>query len=93
MKAPSNAPTAPWAKSGTQGTGPTVPAKKASRRQSFSSFPKAKALYDYAASGDEDLALKQGDIVHILEKFDDGWWSGHSQGRTGLFPGSYVQML
>ena len=34
-----------------------------------------------------------GDVVRVVEKFDDGWWNGERHGQTGLFTANYVEML
>ncbi|CAG0900909.1 unnamed protein product [Darwinula stevensoni] len=54
-----------------------------------------RALYDYLPVNEDELELREGDVVYVLEKCDDGWYVGTSQ-RTGLFgtfPGNYVQRL
>ena len=51
-----------------------------------------RALYNYAPQNDDEVELKEGDIVYVMEKCDDGWFVGTSQ-RTGIFgtfPGNYV---
>lgn len=52
-----------------------------------------RAMYAYAPANADELALKEGDVVLVVEKCDDGWLIGTSE-RTGLFgtfPGNYVQ--
>ena len=48
-------------------------------------------LYDYEAQGDQELELREGDIVTIVTKEDDVWWCGQTQGRMGMFPSTYVE--
>uniref|UniRef100_A0A4W4ER70 Sorbin and SH3 domain containing 3 n=1 Tax=Electrophorus electricus TaxID=8005 RepID=A0A4W4ER70_ELEEL len=51
-----------------------------------------KAVYNYKPQNRDELELKEGDIVQVLEKCDDGWFVGTSE-RTrafGTFPGNYV---
>ena len=51
-----------------------------------------RALYNYVPQNDDEVELKEGDIVYVMEKCDDGWFVGTSQ-RTGIFgtfPGNYV---
>lgn len=52
---------------------------------------KARVLYDYKKAADDELTLTVGDIVTILDKNleDEGWWKGESNGRIGVFPGTY----
>jgi hypothetical protein len=51
-----------------------------------------RALYNYAPQNDDEVELKEGDIVYVMEKCDDGWFVGTSQrsGIFGTFPGNYV---
>lgn len=51
--------------------------------------PKCKAMYDYDAAADDELTLRNGDIVTIIRKDPSGWWEGEVAGRVGLFPGNY----
>ncbi|XP_026125599.1 vinexin-like isoform X4 [Carassius auratus] len=51
-----------------------------------------KAVYNYKPQNRDELELREGDIVQVIEKCDDGWFVGTSE-RTqafGTFPGNYV---
>ncbi|KAL6456792.1 hypothetical protein MHYP_G00353360 [Metynnis hypsauchen] len=51
-----------------------------------------KAVYNYKPQNRDELELREGDIVQVMEKCDDGWFVGTSE-RThafGTFPGNYV---
>ncbi|XP_071338622.1 vinexin isoform X6 [Trachinotus anak] len=51
-----------------------------------------KAVYNYKPQNSDELELREGDIVQVMEKCDDGWFVGTSE-RTrafGTFPGNYV---
>eukprot|EP00057_Strongylocentrotus_purpuratus_P012671 XP_011667145.1 PREDICTED: nostrin [Strongylocentrotus purpuratus] len=48
-------------------------------------------LYDYDATDDDQIDIKEGDVINLLEKGDDGWWKGEKEGRIGLFPASYAK--
>ncbi|XP_045147385.1 sorbin and SH3 domain-containing protein 1 isoform X3 [Echinops telfairi] len=54
-----------------------------------------QALYSYLPQNADELELRDGDIVDVMEKCDDGWFVGTSR-RTrqfGTFPGNYVKPL
>ncbi|CAI9547704.1 unnamed protein product, partial [Staurois parvus] len=54
-----------------------------------------QALYSYLPQNDDELELREGDVVDVMEKCDDGWFVGTSR-RTklfGTFPGNYVKPL
>ncbi|XP_071830139.1 uncharacterized protein [Apostichopus japonicus] len=51
-----------------------------------------QAMYNYVPQNDDELELRDGDMVVVLEKCDDGWFVGTSlrTGMFGTFPGNYV---
>lgn len=54
-----------------------------------------RALYDYRPQNGDELELRDGDRLDVLQCCDDGWFVGVSQ-RTqkfGTFPGNYVAPL
>ncbi|XP_077207195.1 sorbin and SH3 domain-containing protein 1 isoform X47 [Paroedura picta] len=54
-----------------------------------------QALYSYVPQNDDELELRDGDVVDVMEKCDDGWFVGTSR-RTrqfGTFPGNYVKLV
>ncbi|XP_076981652.1 sorbin and SH3 domain-containing protein 1 isoform X33 [Tamandua tetradactyla] len=65
------------------------------RSQSSQDLFSYQALYSYIPQNDDELELRDGDIVDVMEKCDDGWFVGTSR-RTrqfGTFPGNYVKPL
>ncbi|XP_069024137.1 sorbin and SH3 domain-containing protein 2 [Embiotoca jacksoni] len=54
-----------------------------------------QALYNYMPRNEDELELKEGDIVDVMEKCDDGWFVGTSRRSKlfGTFPGNYVKQL
>ena len=50
----------------------------------------ARTTVSYVAEKDDELSLEVGDIVEVLNKFSDGWWSGVLRGKEGVFPNNYV---
>lgn len=55
------------------------------------SVKRALVLYDFLPEKPEDLALRAGDTVEVLESNGD-WWRGRCNGSQGLFPSNYVQI-
>ena len=49
------------------------------------------SIYDYDATRDDELSFKEGEIIYVLKKNNDGWYEGVMNGMTGLFPGNYVE--
>ncbi|XP_031158161.1 sorbin and SH3 domain-containing protein 2 isoform X7 [Sander lucioperca] len=54
-----------------------------------------QAVYNYGPRNEDELELKEGDIVDVMEKCDDGWFVGTSRRSKlfGTFPGNYVKQL
>ena len=48
--------------------------------------------HDYESRTDDDLRLKKGDLLHVLDTDDDGWWLARSitSGKSGYIPSNYV---
>ncbi|KAJ7644370.1 SH3-domain-containing protein [Roridomyces roridus] len=53
----------------------------------------AEALYDYDSADPGDLQIRANQNVWVTERTSDDWWTGEFQGKTGLFPASYVKIL
>jgi hypothetical protein len=53
-----------------------------------------KILYSYETEDKEEISLKEGDQVFVLDKdVESGWWFGHtksSKQTNGFFPSNYV---
>ncbi|XP_029459654.1 vinexin isoform X2 [Rhinatrema bivittatum] len=51
-----------------------------------------KAVYQYIPSSDDELELREGDLVEVLQRCDDGWFVGvcRRTRKFGTFPGNYV---
>ncbi|XP_034087233.1 sorbin and SH3 domain-containing protein 2 isoform X6 [Gymnodraco acuticeps] len=54
-----------------------------------------QAVYNYMPRNEDELELKEGDVVDVMEKCDDGWFVGTSRRSKlfGTFPGNYVKQL
>jgi sorbin and SH3 domain-containing protein 1 len=50
-------------------------------------------VFAYVPQNQDELDLREGDSVYVLERCDDGWFVGTSArtGQFGTFPGNYVQ--
>lgn len=80
-------------KKATKTPPPLPPKKKEISVQEF-----AKALYDFEGEDSSELSFKKGEIVEILQKFEQqegnsGWWKGKhpTTGREGFFPRTFVE--
>ncbi|KAK6474471.1 CD2-associated protein-like isoform X1 [Huso huso] len=56
---------------------------------------RCKVMVDYTATAEDELDLKKGDVVVIINKDtdDEGWWEGELNGKHGFFPDNFVMVL
>ncbi|TKC45447.1 hypothetical protein EI555_011743 [Monodon monoceros] len=53
-----------------------------------------RTLYDFPGNDAEDLPFKKGEILVIIEKPEEQWWSARNKdGRVGMIPVPYVEKL
>uniref|UniRef100_A0A3B3VHX9 SH3 domain containing 21 n=1 Tax=Poecilia latipinna TaxID=48699 RepID=A0A3B3VHX9_9TELE len=64
-------------------------------RVSLQGVEYCQVMFDYKATAPDELELKKGNIVAILNKEteDEGWWEGELNGRHGFFPDNFVMIL
>ncbi|XP_041466815.1 dynamin-binding protein-like isoform X2 [Lytechinus variegatus] len=48
------------------------------------------AVQDYQSSTEGDLCFKTGDVISVSHQIDEHWLEGTLDGRSGIFPVSYV---
>ena len=49
--------------------------------------------HDYEADGDNELTIKQGWVIDVINKTNDDWWEGRYKGKIGFFPRVYVELI
>lgn len=51
-----------------------------------------RALFNFPGNDAEDLPFLRGDVLRVVEKPEEQWWSATNQdGRTGMIPVPYVE--
>nr|XP_020043182.1 SH3 and cysteine-rich domain-containing protein isoform X3 [Castor canadensis] len=51
------------------------------------------ALYKFVPQENEDLEMRPGDMITLLEDSNEDWWKGKIQDRVGFFPANFVQRV
>ncbi|NXO76885.1 STAC protein, partial [Sitta europaea] len=51
------------------------------------------ALYKFVPQENEDLEMRPGDMITLLEDSNEDWWKGKIDDRTGYFPANFVQRV
>lgn len=54
---------------------------------------KAKVLFDYEPENEDELKIEVGDTVEIIKQEEEGWWEGVLNGKTGVFPSNFVEII
>ena len=55
--------------------------------------PYAIALYSFKGDQPGDLPFNKGELVELVGTVGSGWLRGGMNGRTGIFPASFVEIL
>ncbi|XP_056016461.1 SH3 domain-containing kinase-binding protein 1-like isoform X3 [Ostrea edulis] len=60
-----------------------------------SAVEKAVVRYSYSADNEDELSLKENEVLTILDKDleDAGWWRGELNGKIGVFPDNFVELI
>ncbi|KAF8948197.1 HOG (high osmolarity glycerol) pathway protein [Entomortierella lignicola] len=53
----------------------------------------ARGLYDFDAENSSELSFREGESLWIHSRQFPGWFLGEMDGKTGLVPENYVQLL
>ena len=47
------------------------------------------------AENEDELSIEEGQVITVLDKdlVDSGWWKGEINGKAGVFPDNFVELL
>ncbi|XP_059084018.1 CD2-associated protein-like isoform X2 [Tigriopus californicus] len=52
-----------------------------------------RVLFSYAPAHEDELELQMDEVIDFLGEVEDGWWRGALNGKTGVFPSNFVEMV
>ncbi|XP_046862721.1 LIM and SH3 domain protein 1-like [Xenia sp. Carnegie-2017] len=57
--------------------------------------PRYRAMYDYTAADDDEITIREGDIIVDGVDIDAGWMEGRNErtGAFGMLPSNYVEKM
>ncbi|WWD17846.1 hypothetical protein CI109_102290 [Kwoniella shandongensis] len=70
------------------------PRRSNSQQAAAESEGQAQALYDYAGADSGDLSVQANQVVNIVERTSEDWWTCEDgNGTRGLVPATYLKAL
>ncbi|CAH1776541.1 unnamed protein product [Owenia fusiformis] len=57
------------------------------------SGPRCMARFDFEGENDSDLSFMENDVIKLMERSGDEWLKGELNGKTGLFPVTFVEII
>ncbi|ESO86910.1 hypothetical protein LOTGIDRAFT_60021, partial [Lottia gigantea] len=55
--------------------------------------PYAGVLYPFVAQSPQELSINKNDIVILIQHVDPDWTEGELDGKIGIFPTSYIDII
>ncbi|XP_058059300.1 mucin-19-like isoform X2 [Anopheles bellator] len=54
---------------------------------------RCRVIFSYRENKPDELTLAEGDVIEFYEAVEEGWWRGKLNGRVGVFPSNFVEMI
>ena len=70
-----------------------LPARPSSSPKVNTPIPTGTAMYDFEGQTDDDLSFRLGDTIELVEQIDDNWIKGKLNGKVGLFPAGFIEVV
>lgn len=52
-----------------------------------------RTLYAFTAEFPNELSFKENEIVHLIRHIDSEWTEGEIDGRVGIFPKNFIEII
>lgn len=72
---------------------PPVPHRSLPTVPGAPSQPRARGQWDFNTVAPNELPFRAGDVLNIIDSSGGDWWTAEFNGRQGLIPSNYVQMI
>ena len=77
----------------TGGAAPPVPHRSLPSVPGGPPQPRARGMWDFNTSAPNELPFRAGEVLNIIDSSGGDWWTAELNGRQGLIPSNYVQMI
>lgn len=78
---------------GYGGAPPPVPSRTLPPVPGQPAQPRARGLWDFNSVQPNELPFRTGDVLNIVDSSSGDWWTAELNGRQGLIPANYVQLI
>ncbi|CAE6490117.1 unnamed protein product [Rhizoctonia solani] len=74
---------------------PKISTKPGLREPQSEGVARAIALFDFIAQESGDLSFNKGDVITVMKKTNstDDWWTGKLNGKQGIFPANFTEVV
>ncbi|CAE6348070.1 unnamed protein product [Rhizoctonia solani] len=74
---------------------PKISTKPGLREPQAEGVARAIALFDFIAQESGDLSFNKGDVITVMKKTNstDDWWTGKLNGKQGIFPANFTEVV
>ncbi|XP_071504094.1 SH3 domain-containing kinase-binding protein 1-like [Diadema antillarum] len=95
MKSKTQAPLANGDAAASSGMNTPDQDSKVTKREGGSKkrLMRAKVAYSYNPQNDDELELVVNETVEVLNQPEEGWWEGIINGKQGMFPSNFVNII
>ncbi|XP_052808566.1 SH3 domain-containing kinase-binding protein 1-like isoform X2 [Mya arenaria] len=63
------------------------------KKDSGAKKKRAKVVFSYEPEQEDELKLELGEVLDIIKQEEEGWWEGQLNGRQGMFPSNFVEII